>query len=98
MKKLSKSNALVVVSFISCVIFVISSLLYIGYRHNKVVNSEVLTEEPYEVISSDNYQHTVVKIDGCEYIRTEVYGGHSYTHKGNCKNHIHMYQLGKFNE
>lgn len=31
-------------------------------------------------------------IDGCEYIVTGNYNGNGLTHKGNCKNKIHIYR------
>ncbi len=37
-------------------------------------------------------EYTVVVIDGCEYLRLEhTHGYASLTHKGNCKNPIHIY-------
>ena len=38
----------------------------------------------------------VVTIDGCEYFKFQNYEGYvSYSHKGNCKNKIHIYAKGK---
>lgn len=37
----------------------------------------------------------VCTYDGCEYIRSVVYGGITYCHKGNCKNPIHIYNKEK---
>lgn len=31
----------------------------------------------------------IVDIDGCEYIRSAVYGGYTFTHKANCTNDVH---------
>ena len=39
---------------------------------------------------------TIVIYDGCEYIKNWVYGGcYTLTHKGNCKNPIHIYNKVK---
>lgn len=37
--------------------------------------------------------YRVVEIEGCEYLRVEVTHGYAtLTHKGNCRNPIHIYQ------
>lgn len=36
---------------------------------------------------SENNDIVIVEVDGCEYLRSYVYAGSVYTHKGNCKNH-----------
>jgi hypothetical protein len=35
---------------------------------------------------------SVVVIDGCEYLRFPLYYHDGLTHKGNCKNPIHLYR------
>lgn len=46
-------------------------------------------------IGDKNEDFTIVTIDQCEYIKTHVYSGEVYTHKGNCKNPIHIYNSTK---
>ena len=42
---------------------------------------------------SDGREIKVVTIEGCEYFKLYTYGGnYVYTHKGNCKNPIHIYK------
>lgn len=36
---------------------------------------------------------SVVTIDGCEYFYCPCEGARIYTHKGNCKNPIHIYNV-----
>lgn len=38
-----------------------------------------------EIYESGNVK--IVVIDSCEYIKSYVYCGYTYCHKGNCKNH-----------
>jgi hypothetical protein len=44
--------------------------------------------EGVAVIENTGENISTVVIDGCEYIKSPVYGG-VYSHKGNCKNPIH---------
>lgn len=44
------------------------------------------------VKGSDGWDHEVVAIDGCEYLKTHAGSGSALTHKGNCHNPIHVYR------
>lgn len=41
-------------------------------------------------VDSTDGEVRIVIVEDCEYLRTTVYAGWVYTHKGNCKNPIHL--------
>lgn len=78
-----------------CIVVIVIMLFFIGRGSDREVYSKATDKVPRTIKSSDNQELSIIKIGNCEYIRSEVYAGYSYTHKGDCNNPIHVYQYGK---
>lgn len=61
-----------------------------------VAHSELYNKENNIEYHSDDYgNYSIIKVDGCEYIKGwggTYHGGPFLTHKGNCSNPIHIYK------
>lgn len=69
------------------------SVLLISCGEPYVSNPEKASVQKTFATNGGN-RYTIITIDSCEYIQYDIYGGAAIVHKGNCKNPIHIKNIG----
>jgi len=85
----------VIIGVILTFAFIFAAQPAIPVEVSKIVYHQSPNYE-YESLTSEGEKVKIVTIDGCEYIKNNTHGWKKvYTHKGNCKNPIHITGVAK---